>query len=981
MNYKAIHMNLLKISGCKRLSTLLHSCLHYKVLISLFLFFITSFSFSQTVSLQGLPFIQNYSSGVYEAGIQNWEMTQDPQGRLYIANNLGLLSFDGTAWGLHSVKNHTKLRSVYYDSSDKIYVGSQRDFGYFVPNHQGLLDYISLADSLPEVDRDFDETWKIYKQDEGLYFCTFNKIYFFNGAEIFSYASSYDLEISFQVNQNIYVQEWKHGLSLLKNGEYHLIEGGEFFKDKRVSQIIPSANGGWLISTFNDGLFNYKDGEISAFPLSKEIPDKLIINTIKRLSNGQIAIATQNEGFFLTTNTGRLIYQLTSREGLQDNTVNFIYEDRHKNVWLALNNGLARVDIHSPFSYIHQNMGIEGAGYTALKTGEEILMGTNNGLYRWHNQQMTAINGAEGQVYSIQNLQNKTLIGHHLGTFEYNNGKITHIQKDKGVWGFLSHPELKNIYLKGTYNGLRKTEMNNDQLIEHMPYANFKESSRVMAFDKDYLWVTQGYKGAFRLSFDERLNAIDEVKLYNENNGFPSNILINVFDINNELIFGSERGFYSYNAKADQFEEHEQFNSLLGSHVSVVDMDEDEVGNIYFIDNEKLGLLEPVLGDNFQLKTSSFNKIKKLWNDDLGNINVLDLNNILIGAKSGFIHYDPRKDLIKNEPTQVVFKEIMNRGNRDQMIYGGYGKQINGENSNFSFTQNGFSFQYSATHFESGEQLQYQFFMENYEQEWSPWGNQNFKEYTNLPEGSYTFRVKAMDVFGNESEPISYAFSISPPIYRSTFANIIYALGTVMLLFILYRFLEKNHKRQTIALASAKNKEIQQKESALKAVTERSEEEIVKLKNEKLMAEISLKSQELTSSAMHLIQKNQLLSQIKNNLIGVSKEASNQEVTKQLNKIVRTIQKDHHAEHEWKQFEENFDQVHGGFITRLKEAYPALSPQELKFSAYIRMNLNTKEIANLLNISVRGVEIGRYRIRKKLKLERKDNLSDFLLRF
>ena len=970
-----------KISACKRLSNLHSPLLFLGTLFILFIFFIKSNSYSQSINLQGLPFIQNYSSEVYEAGIQNWEITQDLQGRLFIANNLGLLSFDGTAWQLHSVKNHTKLRSVYYDNSDKIYVGSQRDFGFFTPNAQGILNYVSLADSLPEEHRDFDETWKIYRQDEGFYFCTFNKIYFFNGSHVFSYTSKYDLEISFQVNQNIYVQEWGHGLSLLKNGEFHLIDQGEFFKDKRVSQIIPSVNGGWLISTFNNGLFTYKNGEINAFPLSAEISDKLIINTIKRLSNGQLAIATQNEGFFLTTNTGDLIYQLTSREGLQDNTVNFIYEDSHKNVWLALNNGLARVDIHSPFSYIHQNMGIEGAGYAALKTGNEILMGTNNGLYLWRNGKMETVKGAEGQVYSIQNIGNKTLIGHHLGTFEYKNRGVNHIHKDKGVWGFQSHPSLKNIYFKGTYNGLRKVEVIGNQLIDHKPYANFKESSRVMAFDEDYLWVTQGYKGAFRLSFDETLNKIKDVKLYNETNGFPSNILINVFNIKNELVFGSERGFYQYNAKSDEFVEHEKFNSLLGNYVSVVDMDEDEVGNIYFIDNEKLGLLEPVLGESYQLKTNSFNKIKKLWNDDLGNINVLDLNNILIGAKSGFIHYDPRKDLVKKQPTQVVFNEIVNKGKQDKIIYGGYGKLISGETNDFPYIQNGFTFRYATTHFESGEQLQYQFFMENYEQDWSAWGNQNFKEYTNLPEGDYTFHVKAMDVFGNESAPISYAFSIYPPIYRSTFAYLIYGLGTLMLLFILYRFLEKNHKRQTIALASAKNKEIQQKESALKAVTERSEEEIVKLKNEKLMAEISLKSQELTSSAMHLIQKNQLLSQIKNNLIGLSKESSNKEVTKQLNKIVRTIQKDHHAENEWKQFEENFDQVHGGFITRLKEAYPALSPQELKFSAYIRMNLNTKEIANLLNISVRGVEIGRYRIRKKLKLERKDNLSDFLLRF
>lgn len=974
-------MDELIFSFCNRLGFYSLCRSIYQTIFALFIFFSSSICYSQSVNLRGIPFIQNYTSEVYEGGIQNWEITQDPSGRLFIANNLGLLSFNGTEWGLHSVKNHTKLRSVYYDASGKIYVGSQRDFGFFHPDNHGLLQYVSLADSLPEGSRDFDETWKIYRQEEGLYFCTFNEIYFYDGKTLYNYASNYALEISFQVSQNIYVQEWGRGLSLLKNGEYHLIENGEFFKDQRISQILPSVNGGWLISTFNDGIFTYNNGAIRPFKLSEEIPSNLIINSIKRLSNGQLAIATQNEGFFLTTSNGNLVYQLTSREGLQDNTVNFIYEDRHKNVWLALNNGLARVDIHSPFSYINQNMGIEGAGYTALKAGTDFLMGTNNGLYLWNDQKITPIEGAEGQVYSIQKIEEKILIGHHLGTFEYQSEKVKQIQNDKGVWTFLPYPNRKSTYLQGTYNGLRKVELKNNRFIENKRYANFKESSRVMAFDKNHLWITQGYKGAFRLSFDESLEAIKEIKLYNGQDGFPSDILINVFDISNELVFGSERGFFRYEEDSDEFIPYEKYNRLLGNDISVVDMDEDEVGNIYFIDNQKVGLLEPILGKDYQLKTNSFNKIKKLWNDDLGNVNVLDLNNILIGAKSGFIHYDPRKDLIRDEPTQVIFSKIINKGKEDQVVFAGYGTSKESNIKSFSYAQNGMSFRFSATHYESGDQLQYQYLMEDYEEEWSLWGTQNFKEYTNLPEGKYTFNVRAMDVFGSVSEPIKYSFTIAPPIYRTTSAYLIYTFTIGMLLFFLYRFLDKKHKKETFALAKAKNVEIQEKESALKEVTANSEAEIIKLKNEKLMAEISLKSQELTSSAMHLIQKNQLLNQIKNNLIGVSKEATNQEVSKQLSKIVRTIQKDHHAENEWKQFEENFDQVHGGFISRLKESYPALSPQELKFSAYIRMNLNTKEIANLLNISVRGVEIGRYRIRKKLELERKDNLSDFLLRF
>jgi DNA-binding CsgD family transcriptional regulator len=192
---------------------------------------------------------------------------------------------------------------------------------------------------------------------------------------------------------------------------------------------------------------------------------------------------------------------------------------------------------------------------------------------------------------------------------------------------------------------------------------------------------------------------------------------------------------------------------------------------------------------------------------------------------------------------------------------------------------------------------------------------------------------------------------------------------------------DKRYKKQTIVLQQEKFRALQQKDDVIESITQRSEEEIVRLKNAQLQSEIDFKNQELTSSAMNLIQKNKLLSTIKNSLKSLTNDSLTPEMQAQLNRLVRSIDKDLEGVENWSAFAENFDQVHGKFITRLKERFPELTAQEIKFSAYIRMNLNTKEIANLLGISVRGVEIGRYRVRKKLGLSRQDSLSDFLLRF
>jgi FixJ family two-component response regulator len=86
-------------------------------------------------------------------------------------------------------------------------------------------------------------------------------------------------------------------------------------------------------------------------------------------------------------------------------------------------------------------------------------------------------------------------------------------------------------------------------------------------------------------------------------------------------------------------------------------------------------------------------------------------------------------------------------------------------------------------------------------------------------------------------------------------------------------------------------------------------------------------------------------------------------------------------EDDWESFARHFDQVHTDFIKRLKEKYPQLSPKDLKLCAYLRMNLVSKEIAPLLNISVRGVEISRYRLRKKMQLHAEVNLTDYMIHF
>lgn len=953
-----------------------------KILFVFFSLALNTFVSAQSATVQGLPFIQNYGPDTYNGGIQNWSIVQHQNGLLYVANNLGLLEYDGHNWGMYAVENRTKVRSIFIDQDNRIYVGSQRDFGYFSPNEKGQLIYTSLADSLSAKYRDFDETWKVFGMDNKIYFCTFNEIFIYDGKDIVTVSSNFQLEVSFLHENQLYTQEWGKGLSKLHENELQLIPGGEFFKEKRISNILKYDNSSWLISTFTNGVFIYENGEISSFEVDSSINlPQLIINYSTRLANGLIALGTQNGGLIIINKQGELIYRIDQGSGLKDGTVNFIYEDLQGNLWLTLNNGISRIDLNSPFSRLNDRIGLSGSGYAAYKSKEALYLGTNNGLYQYNkrNGEFDLIGGTEGQVYSIQELNGRLLIGHHNGPIEIIDGKSKLLDSEKGAWMFKQHPTKPEIILEGTYLGLNKSNLSKDTF---QKISGFSESSRVMEFDDDYLWVTQGYKGAYRLKLSDDLSAIVETKLYNSANGFPSDLLINVYKIDNQLIFTSDRGFYQYDSKSDSFKSLEALDELVGKESSIVDMEADEIGNIYFIERSKLGVLKPKGNLGYEMTTKSFNKVQGLWNDDLGNITVLDNENILIGAKEGFIHYSPIKDVPKDSFFQVLLRQVSNGGKVDSILHFGHPNGLEAmAQSNFTFSQNSFAFSYAAPHFESDSHVNYQYKLENYDEEWSDWSLTNFKEYTNLTEGNYSFSVRAKNIFDQETEVTSYEFKVLPPIYRTTFAYSLYGLTTFILLFSGFKTLDARYKRRTQEIEEAKNQEIERRDSKIQDITQKSEEEIVKLKNEKLTNEIGLKSQALTSSAMHLIQKNQLLNQIKKTLKNLNKEQEDKLLIKELNRIVKSIDKDLATGEQWDQFQVNFDQVHGNFITRIKEAYPGLTPQELRFSAYIRMNLNTKEIANLLNISVRGVEIGRYRVRKKLELKRENNLSDFILRF
>jgi DNA-binding CsgD family transcriptional regulator len=424
-----------------------------------------------------------------------------------------------------------------------------------------------------------------------------------------------------------------------------------------------------------------------------------------------------------------------------------------------------------------------------------------------------------------------------------------------------------------------------------------------------------------------------------------------------------------------------KYTSLFGQ-MPLRYLKEDEKGNIWFVQDKMLGVAD------FNSTKPAIHYIPELKNRILSgfeNIYPYNIENILIGAESGFYHINYEKYRQTIRPFTAYITELKITGSKDTILYGGFGESSREENARMKipFKWNSLHFSYSTTFYNHPSGAEFSYYLEGFDKGWSNWSRSYEKEYTNLPEGTYSFHVKARNSPSHESEEYVYSFTISPPFYRTWWAYTLYALGSLFLLFSLYKFQERRHfkKQEQSRLANQHKFEEEQREIAYQhqLEIEKSEKELMRLQNEKMAYEIEHKNTELASATMNLVQKKEFILKLKSELQQLQKNARVGEDNPELKKLLKVLSEEEKLDEEWNSFSQHFNSVHGDFLTILKNKFPSLKPHELRLCAYLRLNLSSKEIAPLMSISIRGVEISRYRLRKKLALSTEINLVQYLM--
>lgn len=943
----------------------------------------------------GMPPIHNYTKQDYRAETQNWAVAQDPRGLLYFGNNLGLLEYDGTQWATYPLPNRSIVRALTLDAQGMLLVGGQDELGYFAEGERGKPQFHSLTHLLPAAYRRFEDVWKIFSTPAGTFWGTHSALFLHGGAQdtqafrVIPAPGRFDN--FFWCQGKLLVTDLVAGIFHWDGDTLHLLPGSEFFAGKHISAIIPHPIQGWLILTQEAGIFHYQLDNIRpwAEELSAFFAEHQIYCGI-RLREGGLAVGTSQNGLVLLDETGRWLQQYHEGNGLLNNSVLAVFEDQHQNLWLGLENGLSYVEINSPFSWLGQAQGIRGTGYAALLLRDTLYLGTNQGLFvRPWTPGQPAVEAMPFQLvpqsktpnWGLAALQSKVLVSQHTGPSRLAQGRLSRMAPHQGSWTFMPLRHYPGYALEGTYEGVALYQW-------HPPSASwrflhkiggFDESARVMVEDTlGMIWISHAYRGVYRLHLGPDPGELEQLDFFGQEDGLPSDFLINVARIREEVIFTSEGGVYRFDGQ--RFVRHTAFEARFPLPAPVHRLIQDDLGHIWYSAGETFGCFRRSReGDSLRWQRLSMNRLQKRLVKGFEHIYALDSNHVFIGTEDGFMALDLARALAQQGPFPVYLRKVELLRAPDSVLFQG-ALQAAGTELQLPHVATDFRFTYSAAFFGDLEELHYQYRLLGLNEEWSDWTQKTEKEYTNLSPGTYTFEVRTRNMYGSLSEAAQIHIHISRPWYARNGALAVYLLILLGGILLLYRLNARSLEAKTQALQSENAKALKRQEDEFREEAQRTEAEIIRLRNEKLEVEVAYKNRELASSAMHLLQKGEVLLSIKQELEKLTEETS-PAGRKQLQKLIRTIKDDIRLDHNWKQFEYHFDQVHGDFLAQLRAAYPDLTARDQRLCAYLRMNFTTKEIAQLMNISVRGVEISRYRLRKKLNLDRDQNLNAFMMDF
>jgi ligand-binding sensor domain-containing protein/DNA-binding CsgD family transcriptional regulator len=944
----------------------------------------------------GLPAIRKYKSTDYGAATQIYDVKQDKEGILYFANNDGLLTFDGSYWKVYPMPNHTSVKSLAIDAGGKIYVGGQDEVGYFYPNQYGVLKFHSIKQLLPVKARQFADIWDIVINGNQVFFRTIEAIFQYKSNHITVFDASDGWRFLTSVDQTVFAYDNDTGLMAFENGHWVPKFGKMPAPGMRITGITNFGNDTLLVATQKQGLYLLNGHTFTKKPVSIDpMLANDLLNCAQKIDSDCYAIGTAANGVLIIDGKGNLIQRFSNQEGLQNSNVNHILADHDKNLWLALENGISFVNYNTAIKSIYPVKGNQTVS-TAIKVfDQKLYIGTSNGLFSipvdgsktdisYCKGSFTPVANTKGQVWSLTELSHQLFMGHQDGAFTVKDNAAFPLMSHQGVWSFQPLPNSHDI-ISGTYTGLELIKTSTNGL-----YADggkldgiYESLDNIAVNNHGIVWASHPYRGIFKIQLSADRKTVIRYTNYTKSDGLPSIQNNHVYFINGKILAATEKGIYEYNQAANKFIISAFFEPIF-KNTAVAYFTKDNKDNIWFVNNRRVGVID------FSKKTNK-KSYEVIYFPELTDQTVKGAEfiypyndeNIFVGSNDGVFHLNYSRYTQSSTPLKVILSTVKAIAEKDSLIFGGYFFNAGNAGADQSLKQvislpnrwNSFHFEYSSSLYAQKSNIEFSYKLKGFDQVWSAWSSKTEKDYTNLPYGIYTFSVIARNNLGTASQPVSYTFIVTPAWYQTAWIYLLYLLIVVIIIGVMVLW-----QRRRFAIHQKKHEEEQARLSYLHSLElDRSEKEIISLQKQKLEAELEFKNKELATMTMNLVERGGILLNIKEALLKLIKKSNIPDAEFEFRSVFRTLNEIEKNIDDWNHFAIYFDQVHNNFLATIKAKFPDLSSTDLKLCAYLRLNLSSKEIAQLMNISLKGVEISRYRIRKKLNLTTEVNLYDFLI--
>ena len=954
---------------------------------------IISTIFALTTSAQ-IPTLRNFSPIEYNGGTQNWEIGEMRDNLMAFANNHGLIVFDGENWQIHPVANYTSVRSLAFDAKKLcVYAGASDEFGYFDINTATFnVEYHSLSKLLPANMRIFGEIWKIHLLPSGEVLFQGREHLFSlrQGNKLITLKTAGAIDNSSLVGDRVYVST-NTGIYIYHGGKLSPLPGTGNLTGKHVSGVV-QYNGKVMFVTMSDGLFIY-DGH-TATPFELDISPLLKDNNVFCAAAGKryIGFGTIKNGLIVKDLQTGSNYYVNTNTGLQNNTVLSMSFDSLDNIWLGLDMGLSYVMLESSYGNLLGANNTIGTGYTSAISGNQLYMGTNQGLFSipfpLQNSilppKAQTVEGVVGQIWSLQNIDGTLLCGANDGAYVVGAGTVRRIDGLGGTWGFRKLNDHPGYLLTCDYDGLAVLKQEGGSITLHSRLSNFHEASGNFEQDSDgSIWLSHWHKGVWHFRLSDDMTRVENLEYYHNGAGLVVDDNNLVCKIDGRVYVSSVDGFHQYDERNRKLKHCDWMNNLFNTYGEALHVTQAPDGMIIAYKADYLAVAERQHNGKYQSRQVGYGNMVQQMQMGLGNIGFLENRQIVLNSNNGFFVMRPqKKDAAKTN--HVMVSRIYSTNTGDTLVYMRCPELVK-EEVVLPHSLNSIRIEYVMPEYRGEKGVLYSCYLEGYEKEMSTMSHSSSKEYTKLEKGKYIFHVKARNlVDGTESES-QIVIRILPAWYETWWAYLLYIILAVTGIWALLRYMNMRAEKELRKVKKEKERQMKEQQMEFHLAEEKKEKELAKLRSKQLEVELKHKSSELSDSAMNLVRKNDMLQAIDQNMEQLSESVRREETKARLVKKIGDIRKEikmhMNDDDNWNKFEENFNLVYDNFSQKIMEAFPQLKKSDLKLCVYLRMGLSSKEMASLLNTSVRSIETARYRLRKKLDIDTGSNLTDFIQSF